>query len=87
VRTPKIGSRVGQKCFGGILGFHAVLRRDFEWGNLNWEFFGVLLVSPRGACEEGGPFMCRFMFLGEFIWGVTPMCVKVGLSPNRRGVY
>jgi hypothetical protein len=33
VNTPKIGSRVGEFCFGGILGIHAVLRRELIWGN------------------------------------------------------
>jgi hypothetical protein len=26
-------------------------------------------VGPRGPIEEGGPFMCRFVLLGEFCWG------------------
>jgi hypothetical protein len=29
VSTLEIGSRVGDLCFGGILGGHAVLRREF----------------------------------------------------------
>jgi hypothetical protein len=53
VNTPKIGSRVGGNCFGGILGFYAVLRRESFRGNLNWGFFGGLVVGPRGFIEEG----------------------------------
>jgi hypothetical protein len=53
VNTLKIGSRAGQKCFGGILGFYAELRRDWEWGNLNLGFFEDLFGGPRGATEEG----------------------------------
>jgi hypothetical protein len=33
VSIPKIGSRDGLKCFGGILGFCAELRREWGWGN------------------------------------------------------
>jgi hypothetical protein len=58
VSTPKIGSRDGIKCFGGILGFHADLRRELERGNFKLGFFGVLLVGPRGATEEGGQTVC-----------------------------
>jgi hypothetical protein len=49
VSTPEIGSRGAIKCFGGILRFHAELRRELKWGNLVWVFFGVLLGEPRGA--------------------------------------
>jgi hypothetical protein len=35
VSPPKIGSRVGDLCFGGIYGFCAELRREFKGGNLN----------------------------------------------------
>jgi hypothetical protein len=41
-------------CFGGISGFYAELRREFDWGNWNWDFFGGLLGVPRGYTEEGG---------------------------------
>jgi hypothetical protein len=34
VNVPKIGSRAGLYCFGGIWGSHADLRRDFKRGNL-----------------------------------------------------
>jgi hypothetical protein len=54
VNTPEIGSRGEEICFGGILGFHAVLRRKFIWGNLVLVFFGILGVDPRGGIEEGG---------------------------------
>jgi hypothetical protein len=49
--------------FGGILRFYAELRRETFWGNFKLEFFGVLLVSPRRAGEEGGTLVG---FLGEF---------------------
>jgi hypothetical protein len=29
VNTPKLGSRDGVLCFGGIMGFYAELRREF----------------------------------------------------------
>jgi hypothetical protein len=41
-------------CFGGISGIYAELRREFDWGNLSWGFFGGLLGVPRGSIEEGG---------------------------------
>jgi hypothetical protein len=69
VNTPKKGSRGDAFCFGGILGFHAELRREINWGNLKWDSFGVLFGGPRRDTEEGGPFMCQFVHLGEF-WGV-----------------
>jgi hypothetical protein len=28
VKIPEIGSRDGEKCFGGIMGFYAELRRE-----------------------------------------------------------
>jgi hypothetical protein len=34
VNTPKRGSRGEVKCFGGIWGPHADLRRELWWGNL-----------------------------------------------------
>jgi hypothetical protein len=33
VSVPKIGSRDGLFCFGGISGFYAELRREFNLGN------------------------------------------------------
>jgi hypothetical protein len=66
VSIPKIGSRDGQKCFGGIMGFHADLRREYFWGNLDLGFLGVLLVGPREAGEEGGQQVFLFVCLGEF---------------------
>jgi hypothetical protein len=60
VSTPKIGSRGGGFCLGGILGNHADLRRDLDWGNLDLLFFRVLFRVPRGGCEEGGP-LCVFL--------------------------
>jgi hypothetical protein len=61
-------------CFGGILGFHAELRRELGRGNLKWGFFGVLLVDPRRSTEEGGQLVC---FWGNFGWGTT---LKWGLG-------
>jgi hypothetical protein len=63
VNTPKIGSRVGEFCFGGILGFCAELRRETFGGNFKLDLFGDLLVVPRECTEEGGPMVC----LGEFL--------------------
>jgi hypothetical protein len=57
VSIPKIGSRGEENSFGGILGFRADLRRECDWGNFKWGFFGVLLVVPRGVTEEGDHLM------------------------------
>jgi hypothetical protein len=57
VNIPEIGSRVGVFSFGGIYGIHAVLRREYNWGNLFWMIFEVLVGDPRGAGEEGGPML------------------------------
>jgi hypothetical protein len=65
VKLPKIGSRVGELCFGGIYGFYAVLRREFNWRNLDLTFFEVLFGSPRGDTEEGGPLGVHSVSLGE----------------------
>jgi hypothetical protein len=54
VSTPKIGSRDGVFVFGGILEFHADLRRECFGGNLNLTIFGGLLGDPRECIEEGG---------------------------------
>jgi hypothetical protein len=81
VNTPKKGSRGDAFCLGGILGFHADLRREIKWGNLKWDSFGVLFGGPRRSTEEGGPFMCQFVHLGEF-WG----CSSVNLNGVTRGV-
>jgi hypothetical protein len=53
VSTPKIGSRDGGNCFGGIQRFYAELRREFKWRNLNWVFFGVFGRGATWGCEEG----------------------------------
>jgi hypothetical protein len=66
VSVPKIGSRDGVLCFGGILGVYADLRREIGWGNLDLMFFSVLLVGPREAIEEGGQLVFLFVCLGEF---------------------
>jgi hypothetical protein len=67
VSVPEIGSRGVLLCFGGILGFHADLRREFLWGNFNLDFLGVLPGVPRGFIEEGGHLCYSYVFLGEFI--------------------
>jgi hypothetical protein len=64
VFSPEIGSRDGVFCLGEFLGFYAELRRDFEWGNLRWGFFEVLLVGPRGPDEEGGQWCVAFVHFG-----------------------
>jgi hypothetical protein len=76
VNTPKTGSRVGVFCLGEIWGSHAVLRREFIWGNFKLDFFEDLLVSPRGPTEEGG-LWCAF---GGII-GVAP-CDVLGVARN-----
>jgi hypothetical protein len=73
VNIPEIGSRDGEIVFGGILGICAELRRKFKWGNWKLGFFEDLLWVPRGVTEEGGPFMCQFVYLEEF-WGSAVLC-------------
>jgi hypothetical protein len=75
VSTPKIGSRGGEKCFGGIQRFYAELRRELCWGDLRLDFFWVLFEVPRGTIEEGGHYVFRFVFLGGF---GTLLCERVG---------
>jgi hypothetical protein len=58
VRIPKIGSRAGLCCFGGIWGVYADLRRELFEGNLDLDFFWVLLGVPRGGGKEGGTYWC-----------------------------
>jgi hypothetical protein len=53
VNTPKIGSRDGEFCLGGILGICADLRREINWRNLDLGFLKVLVGGPRGTGEEG----------------------------------
>jgi hypothetical protein len=65
VSTPKIGSRGELFCFGGILGFHADLRRELIWRNLDLVFFGILGWVPRESIEEGGHLCYSFVLLGE----------------------
>jgi hypothetical protein len=67
VSVPKIGSRVGVFCFGGILGFYADLRREYIWRNLFLVVLGVLFRDPRGSIEVGGPLGVHYVCLGEFI--------------------
>jgi hypothetical protein len=74
VRTLKIGSRDDVLCFGGILGSYAELRREFKWRNFICVIFGGLVGDPRGALEEGGPLVFRFVFWGSRllmnkVWG------------------
>jgi hypothetical protein len=54
VNTLEIGSRGAKKCLGEFWGVYADLRRDFVWGNLKLDFFGVLVGVPREPIEEGG---------------------------------
>jgi hypothetical protein len=37
------------------------------------DFFGVLLVSPRGSIEEGDQLVCILCTLGE-LFGELPLC-------------
>jgi hypothetical protein len=63
VSVPKLGSRGGKLCFGGILGSYADLRRDLKGGNFNLLFFEGLGWVPRRFIEEGGRFVqlvCTF---------------------------
>jgi hypothetical protein len=41
VNIPEKGSRDGEIVFGGILRFHAVLRREYCWGKLDLGFLRV----------------------------------------------
>jgi hypothetical protein len=66
VNTPKIGSRGEEKCLGEFWGVYAVLRREFNWGNFNLDFFESFLVCPRRDTEEGGHLVLLQVFLGEF---------------------
>jgi predicted metal-binding membrane protein len=70
VSVPKIGSRAGLFCFGGIWDSHADLRRELNWGNLVLMFFWVLSGSPRGYTEEGGPLVhFEGLFCVGWKWG------------------
>jgi hypothetical protein len=71
VSVPKIGSRVGVFCFGGILGIYADLRREYIWGNLFLVVLGVLGGEPRGSIEEGGHLVCIMC-----VWG-NLLCVEL----------
>jgi hypothetical protein len=79
VNTPKIGSRVGVKCFGGIQRFCAELRRELSWGNWDLSFFGVLFGCPRSSTEEGG----LSVFFGGILNGATG-CGWLELGHNTR---
>jgi hypothetical protein len=69
VRTLKIGSRGAVFCFGGIWEFHAELRRECVWGNLDLVFFGVLVGVPREGTEGGGTTVFYGVFGGTLNWG------------------
>jgi hypothetical protein len=78
VSVPEIGSRVGQKCFGGISGIYADSRRELKWGNLNLSF---ARVSTWGRWGGGGS-LCT---LGQCL-----VCVGFrfcGVKGKARGVY
>jgi hypothetical protein len=84
VNTPKIGSRVGEIVFGGISEIYADLRRESFGRNLKLSFFGVLVVVPRGAVEEGGQLVCILCNFGVVLlcgvgWG--------GLEPEWARVF
>jgi hypothetical protein len=53
VNTPKIGSRVGEFCFGEIWGFYAELRRELFRRNFKLDFFWFLSVGPRERGRRG----------------------------------
>jgi hypothetical protein len=36
------------------------------------DFFGVLVVGPRGGWEEGGPLCVSLVRLGEYCWAGCP---------------
>jgi hypothetical protein len=64
VNVPKIGSRVGGLCFGGILGIYAELRREFGWGNLDLVNLGFLSSGLTWGWRRGGN-LCAI-----WVWGV-----------------
>jgi hypothetical protein len=74
VSVPKIGSRAALLCFGGILGFYAVLRREYFGGNLNLEFFGGLPGVRRVLIEEGGQFVFPPSVWGNFNINLVGFC-------------
>jgi hypothetical protein len=74
VRTLEKGSRGAVFCFGGIWEFHAELRRECDWGNLDLVFFGVLVGVPREAIEEGGHYCVLWCVWGNFKLGYSPEC-------------
>jgi hypothetical protein len=71
VRTPKIGSRGEEICFGGILGFYADLRRESFGRNLKLGFFDVLLGGPRRSVEEGGQLVLTLCAFGGIYWELS----------------
>jgi hypothetical protein len=66
VSVPKIGSRDGVLCFGGIQRFYAELRRELGWGNFDLVISEVLPVGPRGFIEEGDHLCAFCVFEGMF---------------------
>jgi hypothetical protein len=87
VSIPKIGSRAGLFYFGGIWGFHADLRREFSWRNLDLMFFWVLGVGPRRGSEEGGHWCAFGGTLGqlrEFCGLLTHYKVSVSYCTKMR---
>jgi hypothetical protein len=67
VNIPEIGSRGALFVFGGIMGICAELRREYNWGNLNWGFFEGLFGVPRRCIEEGGTVVFPPRDLGEVL--------------------
>jgi hypothetical protein len=49
------------------MGIYAELRREYNWGNLNWGFFEGLFEVPRRDTEEGGTVVFPPRDLGEVL--------------------
>jgi hypothetical protein len=73
VNIPEIGSRDGGICFGGILWFYAVLRRECFGRNLDLGFFWFLFEYLRDSLEEGD-------HLSVFWVNLIVMCGRVDLG-------
>jgi hypothetical protein len=55
---------------GEFKGVYAVLRREFNRGNLKWFFFEDLFGVPRRCTEEGGQLVLPQVCLGEVFGGL-----------------
>jgi hypothetical protein len=67
VNTLEIGSRGGNLCFGGIMGFRADLRRELDGGELKLVVFWNLGGDLTWGWEEGGH-LCVFGSVVGFNW-------------------